>query len=103
MQQRIVDYYNNPEISNEEQHKFIGKIIKVYDDYIIVEPEDGTNERKSSDRIEMNKVEPAYDPYDRLYVVGNNVEITYNGNINESYPAQIQAISIEIPVIEIED
>lgn len=97
----IVDYYNNTEISNAEQHKFIGKIIKVYDNYIIVEPEEGTSERKSSDRIKMNKVEPAYDPYDSLYVVGNKVEITYNGNINESYPAQIHAISIDMPVIKI--
>jgi len=98
---KIIDNYNNPESPNKEQHKFIGKIIKVYDDYIIVEPEEGTSERKSSDRIEMNKVEPAYDPYDSLYVVGNKIEITYNGNINESYPAQIHAISIDMPVIKI--
>lgn len=100
---KIIDNYNNPEIPNEEQHKFLGTIVKVYDDYIIVEPEEDTNERKSSDRIQMNKVEPVYDPYENLYVVGNKVEIIYNGNINESYPAQIHAISIDIPVIKIDN
>ena len=74
----------------EEQYTFIATIIGAYDSSILVEPEEGSNERKSSDKISMHITRPINGTND-FYVVGNKVEITYNGMIMESYPAQIIA------------
>lgn len=77
------------------QYEFIATIIEAHDKYIIVEPEKGTNERKSSDKISM-KINRTTTGINDFCVVGNKVKITYNGNIMESYPAQISAIKIEL-------
>ena len=79
----------------EEQYEFIATIIGVYDGSILVEPEEGTNERRSSDKISMGIKRPTNGSND-FYVVGNKVKITYNGMIMESYPAQIIATKIEV-------
>ena len=79
----------------EEQYEFIGTIIDVYNNSIIVEPEEGTNERKSSDKISMVIKRPT-DGTNDFYVIGNKVKITYNGVIMESYPAQIVATKVEL-------
>ncbi len=81
---------SNDTVSNDE-HSFYGKILEVNATYLIVEPNEDEEERKSSDkfRIELNKDNAAYE-------VGTNVKITYEGMINESYPAQIKTIQIEI-------
>ncbi|MCI8588493.1 MAG: DUF3221 domain-containing protein [Bacilli bacterium] len=81
---------SNDTVSNDE-HSFYGKILEVNSTYLIVEPNEDEEERKSSDkfRIELNKDNVAYE-------VGTNVKITYEGMINESYPAQIKTIQIEI-------
>lgn len=81
---------SNDTVSNDE-HSFYGKILEVNATYLIVEPNEDEEERKSSDkfRIELNKDNVAYE-------VGTNVKITYEGMINESYPAQIKTIQIEI-------
>ena len=78
-----------------EQYEFVATIIEAYDNYIIVEPEEESNERKSSDKISMKITRPTNGTND-FYVVGNKVKITYDGNIMESYPAQIGAIKIEL-------
>ena len=79
----------------EEQYEFVATIIGVYESSILVEPEEGTNERKSSDKISMSITRPTNWIND-FYVVGNKVKITYNGMIMESYPAQIIATKIEL-------
>jgi len=79
----------------EEQYEFVATIIGVYGSSILVEPEEGTNERKSSDKISMGISRPTNGIND-FYVVGNKVKITYNGMIMESYPAQIIATKIEL-------
>ena len=91
---KIVDDYNVT-ISDENEYTFIGTIIEANDNSIIVEPDEGTAERNSSDKISMGINRPTSGVND-FYVVGNKVMITYNGNINESYPAQISAIKIEL-------
>ena len=91
---KIIDDYNVI-ISDDEVHTFIGTIIEAYDNSIVVEPGEDTIERKSSDKISMGIERPTSGIID-FYVVGNKVKITYNGNINESYPAQIGAIKIEL-------
>lgn len=77
----------------KEQHEFVATIIEADDSYIVVEPEDGTNERKSSDKIKMNINRQTNGTN---YEIGNKVKITYNGAIMESYPAQIIATKIEL-------
>ena len=79
----------------EEQYEFIATIIGAYNSSILVEPEKGSNERKSSDKISMGIIRPTNGTND-FYVVGNKVNITYNGIIMESYPAQIVATKIEL-------
>lgn len=75
------------------KYEFIGEIIESYDSYIIVKPEQGSKELKSSDKIQIGINRPINGTND-FYVVGNKIKITYNGEIMESYPAQIKAISI---------
>ena len=96
----IVEDYNEIEFiedisKDEEQHEFIGTIIEATDNSIVVEPNAGTNERKSSDKISMKITRPTSGVND-FYVKGNKVKITYNGVIMESYPAQIVATKIEL-------
>lgn len=85
---------NNEQI-NEEQC-FYGKIVEVNDSYIIVEPNEGQEERKSADKISIGLGE--YN--DVIYMVGTNVKITYDGTIMESYPAQVKATKIELKSAE---
>ena len=54
---------------------------------MIVEPNEDEEERKSTDKISISLGE--YN--DALYEVGTNVKITYNGEIMETYPAQVKA------------
>ncbi len=85
---------NNEQI-NEEQY-FYEKIVEVNDSYIIVEPNEGQEERKSADKISIGLGE--YN--DVIYMVGTNVKITYDGTIMESYPAQVKATKIELKSVE---
>ena len=79
-----------------DEHSFYGKIVESHETYIIVEPNEDEEERKSSDkfRIDLGKNN------DAIYVVGSNVKITYVGGINESYPAQIGATKIELKSVD---
>lgn len=80
-------------INNEQNEKsFFGKVVETEISYIIVEPNEGEDIRNSSDKISIGLGEQN----DALYEVGTNVKITYDGNIMESYPAQIKATKIEV-------
>ncbi|MBE6153935.1 MAG: hypothetical protein E7166_06915 [Firmicutes bacterium] len=75
---------------NSEEHHFKAKVIEVHDGYIIVEPSEGEEERKSSNKFHIdnkNNVD---------YKKGQILAITYIGGINESYPAQIGVTNISI-------
>lgn len=84
------------EESNKNETYFYGKVIEASEKYIIVEPNEGEEERKSSDKISINLGESN----DSIYTVGTNVKITYNGIILETYPAQIKPIQIEIKSLD---
>ena len=81
--------------ANKEQ-SFFGKVIESNQSYIIVEPNENEEIRKSSDKIDIGLGE--YN--DALYEVGTNVKITYEGPIMESYPAKVKATKIEIKSAE---
>lgn len=90
----ICSYSSNAEIADGIY--FYGKVIESKQNYIIVEPNEGEQIRKSADKISVGLGE--YN--DAIYEVGTNVKITYTGNIMESYPAQVDAIKIELKSAE---
>lgn len=77
-----VDNSLNP----RSKHKFIGKVIKIYDKSILVS--NAGDEVKSGD-LYIVSTESGYDK--EKIQPGAIVEIGYNGNINESYPAKFSA------------
>ncbi len=82
--------------NENNEHSFFGKVIESNSSYIIVEPNENEEIRKSSDRISIGLGEFN----DAIYKVGTNVKITYDGTIMESYPAQVRAIKIELKSAE---
>ena len=75
---------------NNEEHHFEAKVIEVHDGYIIVEPNENEEERKSSDKFHIDNKNNV------KYKKGQILAITYVGGINESYPAQIGVTNISI-------
>ena len=74
---------------------FDGKIIEAKDSSIIVEVLKNSKSFKKNDKVTMKITRPTNGTND-FYVVGNNVRITFNGNVLESNPAQISATKIEL-------
>ncbi len=66
------------------EHKFVATVIEINGTSVLVEPVRGEEERQ---RIRFDTAH--LDPIDAT--VGSVVEITYNGMIMETYPAQINA------------
>ncbi len=89
---------NSVDTINHEnnEHSFYGKVVESDASYIIVEPNEDEEERKSADKISIGLGEHN----DALYMVGTNVKITYDGTIRESYPAQVKATKIELKSAE---
>lgn len=73
-------------------YSFLATVVESTQNYIIVEPEEGSQERKSADKISIGLAPKG----DAVYLVGSKVKITYNGMIRETYPAKINAINIEV-------
>lgn len=90
----ICSYLPNVEIANSSY--FYGKVIESKQNYIIVEPNEGEEIRKTADKISIGLGE--YN--DALYQVGTNVKVTYTGYVMESYPAKVDAIKIELKSAE---
>ena len=72
---------------------FQASVIEMNDDSIIVKPVDGSLELNSSDKFHVLNKENIE------LQIGDLVEISYNGEIMESYPAQLGEV-YEITVIE---
>lgn len=85
--------YENGSIDTQshDEHSFYGKVIEANSSYLIVEPNEDEEERKSSDKFHINLKNN-----DITYKVGTYVKITYDGMINETYPAKIGTTKIEI-------
>lgn len=80
----------------ESNLSFYGKVIEAHQKYILVEPNEGEEIRKSADKIEIGLGENN----DAIYKVGTNVKITYTGYIMETYPAKVKATNIEIKSVD---
>lgn len=76
----------------EGNNSFFGTVVESNSKYIIVEPDEKEEERKSSDKISIGLGEKN----DALYTIGTRVKITYAGEIMETYPAQVNAVKIEV-------
>ena len=75
----------------KEEHSFKATIIECHDSTMIVTPFEEEDEYRSSDKFSINFVEGF-----NQCNVNDKVEITYDGLIAESYPAQINVISIKL-------
>jgi uncharacterized protein Veg len=82
---------------NQIQNKtFIGTVVESDNSYIIVEPNEDEEERKSSDKFRISLGENN----DMLYSVGQKLKITHTGFIEETYPAQIDIIDISLDLAD---
>lgn len=73
---------------------FRGKVLEVHEKYVLVEPLEGEDERNCSDKIEVSFWNFKQVPE---IAAGDILEITYDGMIQETYPARITgAFSIRI-------
>ncbi len=92
----IVKKSNEENLYDTEDTKhssFVGTILEETTKYMIVEPNEDEEERKSSDKIQINY---GTDHIDYLYGVGRKVVIHYTGAIMETYPAQINSDTVSI-------
>ena len=81
-----VNSNSNNNIEEIQTKYFEAKVIEIYDNSVLVEPVEGSDELKSADRIvvTMNDTNLEFN-----LIVGDIIGITYGGEIAESYPAQI--------------
>ena len=67
---------------------FNATVLRVYENSVLVEPFEGSNERKSADKITVNTNVISHHPVPELKE-GTQIRIVYNGTIEETYPANI--------------
>ena len=67
----------------------MARVLECGEGWVLVEPLEGETERNSSNKITFSTGTLEDIPV----TVGTKVEITYDGQIMESYPAQIRPIS----------
>ena len=92
--ENIEEFLNKTNYINYEpqgESSFIGTVLEETTTYMIVEPNEDEDERKSADKIRINY---GVDHIDYLYGVGRKVLITYSGYIMETYPAQINTNNV---------
>lgn len=67
---------------------FNATVLQVYENSVLVEPFEGSNERKTADKITVNTNVISTHPVPELKE-GMQIRIVYNGTIEETYPANI--------------
>lgn len=78
------------ESEQEVEKSFLGKVIEVGEKHIIVKPNEDEEEK------EYLQLLIKFDNIDNTYKVNNLVKITYNGVLEESYPAQIKTDEVKL-------
>ena len=77
----------------EDMYQFEAKILEVHEGFFLVEPSADSQESKSSSQITVSRQNA--DP-ELEWKVGDTILITYDGQIMETYPAQLgQVYKIE--------
>jgi len=90
----LQEYDKNLQNQNDNEngnYSFVGTVLEETTTYMIVEPNEDEEERKSSDKIIINY---GTNHIDYLYGIGRKVIINYTGYIMETYPAQINTDNI---------
>ena len=87
----------NNEVSNT--YTFKAKVVESNSSSIIVEPLEDEEIRRSSDRISiaLGYIPEVTPP---AFTEGTLVEVEYDGNVKETYPAQVDAISLKTIIQE---
>lgn len=94
----IIAVVNKLIINNDEEKvSFNATVLENNGNSILVEPEEGSSELNSSDKIVV-RVNGENNALKNLseFAESSKVKITYDGMIMESYPAQINAYNIEL-------
>lgn len=79
-------------VSEPVQESFVATVLEINGDTVLVEPVEGEPERRSADKITF-----CVAGFEDIGAsVGDAVQITYTGQIMESYPAQIHATKWEM-------
>lgn len=86
-QQDVKEKNKDDQVKDTEPVTFLAEVLEIGRNHVLVEPLDGENERNSSNQISFS----TRDLEDIGAEEGDVVEITYDGLIMESYPAQIHA------------
>lgn len=79
----------------DDKAVFIGTVLENDGTTLLVEPQAGSSELRSADKISISIIDTTITDKENKEIsleeikVGERVEITYNGQIAESYPAQI--------------
>ena len=89
-EEKVQNEINN-NTSTNIQNSFVGTVLEETTTYMVVEPNQDEQERKTADKIIINY---GTDHIDYLYGKGRKVVINYKGAIKETYPAQINTDSI---------
>lgn len=74
---------------------FIAKVLEVHSGNYLVQPVEGSAELNSADKITV----PAQESVNAQ--VGDYIKVTYDGQLMESYPAQIHRATIELYAVEV--
>lgn len=83
---------NNPNFTaTGRNHYFNATVLKVYENSVLVEPFDGSDELKSADKITVSTNVVSINPVPKLEK-GVQIRIVYNGTIEEIYPANIPVV-----------
>lgn len=78
-------------VTVHEYNTFTAEVLEVNESWILVRPLEGEQELKSADRITLPVYDKAGNRFEDLEI-GSIIDITYDGNIAESYPAQINMV-----------
>ena len=76
-------------VSTSVDSVFKAEVLEIGNGYILVKPLDGTREAASSDRIEVPMVNMELSPEPQI---GDIIEITHAGDIQETYPARLVSV-----------
>ena len=73
-----------------ETYKMTGTVLEITNGTMVVEPLEGEDELSSSDKfvVSMEHMNASSEPK-----VGDIIEVTYNGDIEESYPARLGGVT----------
>jgi len=87
---------DNGNNSNNEKVKFNATVLENNGTSLMVKPDENEDELKSSDKISVRIPQGKVLKDLSEFTVGSKVEITYDGKIMESYPAQINAYEVKL-------